>query len=297
MNFTNDAVSELAFKLENVAKKCLETQDCQHMQIIIPIIDETLILLDSTLTQSLGYQNKCEAQVDKIKTLVHESKHLKLELSKEREAHQDTINEGDSQIQAITNEKKTTELELNQWKKKFDKDRSQIQELNNKITEITSETKKVETENKALKSSIKNLKNHLLDCKAKLIEPSPSPTVPRTIRTSDEAQNHLDDSNLPPCRRIHIIGDSNVRNLGEFVFQFLPSESEVFTSCVPGGGICQLKNSFIKYPAPGDLIVINAGTNDICSSPWPEIKGSLNNLLDEFSQCRIVVLSVPQRYD
>lgn len=293
MKFANDTVLELASRLDHESKKCLETEECQHIQSLIPIIDETLVLLDSTLTQSLGYQTKYEVQVEKIKTLSSESRHLKQELSKEREAHQDTIQEGDSQIQAISDEKKTSEFELIQLKKKIDKDQIQIQELNKNIIDIASETKNVETENKVLKISIENLKTQLLDYKDKL-KSEPFPIIPTT---SPNVQFHSKDINLPPCERIHIIGDSNVRNLGRFVSEYLPRGPEVFTSCIPRGGICQLTSCFIKYPTPGDLIFINSGTNDICSSPWPEIKSCLDNLLVEFNQCRFIILSVPQRYD
>uniref|UniRef100_A0A8D8ZBZ3 Uncharacterized protein n=1 Tax=Cacopsylla melanoneura TaxID=428564 RepID=A0A8D8ZBZ3_9HEMI len=153
-NFTNDAVSELTFKLECESKKCLESQ-CQHIQSLIPIIEETLVLLDSTMTQSLEYQNKYETQVEKIKTLTNESKHLKQELSKERQAHQDTIEEGDNQIKAITNEKRSTQNEYNQLRQKLDQDKHQNQLMDKKITDLTNETKKVEIENRVLKNSIK----------------------------------------------------------------------------------------------------------------------------------------------
>ncbi|KAI5709858.1 hypothetical protein M8J75_003733 [Diaphorina citri] len=94
------------------------------------------------------------------------------------------------------------------------------------------------------------------------------------------------------------IEKSRMRRVGSSsrVHQTLPSRShtDLFD---PISGLKINQAAFISQPVPGDLIILHAGTNDICQTDWTTIKQSLESFIARYSHCSIVVFTVPPRYD
>ncbi|KAI5718041.1 hypothetical protein M8J77_015237 [Diaphorina citri] len=206
----------------------------------------------------------------------------------------------ESQLGFDLEEKRSAKLEYENLRKKISNDKINIETVNKRIDQLSSESNEVSLENNALKESIDTLRTRLNHLQIRVKErnirmisnPHPQQSQHRSI-----PQNETHDTDIG-VKKVHVLGDSNVRGLGAIMSQnYANSKTRILTSCIPGGGLCQLKNSFIQDPVPGDTIILHAGTNDICHTKWEEIKKSLEEMCTGFSQCNIVVFTVPPRYD
>ncbi|KAI5724043.1 hypothetical protein M8J76_014707 [Diaphorina citri] len=300
LSLTNDLVYEFAVRLDTQVKKCMADADSQNVADLVPIIVDTLTSLDQHMNDLLECQNKRDALQDKVKSQTAKIKKLRQDLEIERKAHQDTILDSDTQILELTEEKRSAKLEYENLRKKISNDKINIETVNKRIDQLSSESNEVSLENNALKESIDTLRTRLNHLQIRVKErnirmisnPHPQQSQHRSI-----PQNETHDTDIG-VKKVHVLGDSNVRGLGAIMSQnYANSKTRILTSCIPGGGLCQLKNSFIQDPVPGDTIILHAGTNDICHTKWEEIKKSLEEMCTGFSQCNIVVFTVPPRYD
>uniref|UniRef100_A0A8D8Z9H8 Uncharacterized protein n=1 Tax=Cacopsylla melanoneura TaxID=428564 RepID=A0A8D8Z9H8_9HEMI len=296
-DITHEPVLVLAIQLENQVKKCLESLESQDINNLVPIIVESLVSLDSSMTLAQERLDRLEALTGKMSVKSDQIKHLKQELSNERQGHQQTIDESDSQYEELSKQKKSAEQEQMKLRQKIQEDKQSIQDMTSKIVDMTTETRRVNAANDDLRNEIQILKSRVTCLNIQLLESakaSPDSPVYEGIQDTSSAVNISGTA----CKTIHIVGDSNVRGLGSIVRQFVSGNTEVYTSCVPGGGLCEIKiESFIRKPVPGDLIVVHAGTNDICVTKWDSIKRALQQLFTTFHQCQFLVMTVPPRYD
>lgn len=293
-DITHEPVLDLAIQLENQVKKCLESLSSQDINNLVPIIVESLVSLDSSMTLAQERLDKLDAMTGKLNTKSDQIKQLKQELSKERQGHQQTIDESDLQIEELSKHKKSAEQKQMMLQKKIQEDKQSIQDMTNKIADMTTESRRINAANDDLRNEIQMLKSRVTYLNLQLLESAKTSQVCEDIQDTSPTATRSDSA----CKTIHIVGDSNVRGLGSIVRQFVSGNTEVYTSCVPGGGLSEITcESFIRKPIPGDLIVIHAGTNDICVTKWDIIKRSLQRLFTTFHQCRFLVMTVPQRYD
>ncbi|XP_026675736.1 uncharacterized protein LOC113465423 [Diaphorina citri] len=293
LNLTHDLVYDFALRFDTQIKKCLDTCDHQDISDLIPIIVQTLSSLDDHINDLTECRKKKDALQEKVKTQSAANKQIKEELKIERHAHQDTILQGDTHILELTEEKRVMEEECKTLKQNISIEKSNIQTLNKRICDLSSETARTTIENNNLKESIITLRSRLNVLEEKLKEKSIS-----DIQQIGPKTSLLKRSFVTHPKTIHILGDSNVRGLGATVTQRCSNKLRFLTSCVPGGGLCQINQAaFISQPVPGDLIILHAGTNDICQTDWTTIKQSLESFIARYSHCSIVVFTVPPRYD
>uniref|UniRef100_A0A8D8Z9V0 Uncharacterized protein n=1 Tax=Cacopsylla melanoneura TaxID=428564 RepID=A0A8D8Z9V0_9HEMI len=312
LNLTSDYVFDFAVRLDTQVKKCLETTNRQDITDLVPIIVETLTSLDQYTNDLLECQKKRDSLQENLKTKNLTLKQLKQQFDVECKAHQDTILDSDTQILELTEEKRVVEEEYKTLKKKINTDRVNIDMVNKRIGKLTTETNEVTNSNVKLKESIQHLRTRLnhLQLKASKNALSKNQSVPNgnhgpsisCINISQPDPNSQDINIQPnptiPARTIHLLGDSNVRGIGTLMCKNSGNSTvKVLTSCIPGGGLCQLNDAFIQHPVPGDIIIIHAGTNDICSTEWTNIKRSLGALITKYLQCNIIVFTVPPRGD
>ncbi|KAL1446613.1 hypothetical protein WDU94_015572 [Cyamophila willieti] len=293
LSLTNDYVYDFAIRLDTQVKKCIETTDVQEIKDLVPIIVETLTSLDEYSNELADCQRKRDALQEKLKTKNVTIKQLKQQLDVECKAHQDTILDSDTQILELTEEKRLVEEDYKTLKNKITTDRINIDRVNKRIGELTNETNEVTNNNEKLRESIQNLRTRLNHLQVK-VSKSKTPPMQQVPSTSSSSQTDFNTQ----ARTIHVLGDSNVRGLGLVIRELSGHEKiKVLTSCIPGGGLCQLNNAFIEYPENGDVVIIHAGTNDICKTEWSDIKQSLTSLVTKYQHCKIVVFTVPPRCD
>lgn len=304
-DITNDTVVDFAMRLDTQVKKCMESLDTQTLTDLVPIIVSALTSFDEHVTELIECQKKRDSLVEKNKALNLQFKDLRSVLETERKAHAEIIDESDTHMRELTQERNQADMDVKRLKNKMEKDKYDIDCINQNIMKMSKENNRVILENVELKENIDTLREHLENLKSKirsdaaksnnseatgLSVPAHRPAI------SDEARA----ARVRPrfqCSNVHILGDSNVRGLGALVKQYVRSYVQVRSSCVPGGGLCQLNSKFIVDPQPGDLIVIHAGTNDICSTKWEDIKQSLHSLINKFPECGFLIFMVPTRYD
>ncbi|KAL1447944.1 hypothetical protein WDU94_001921 [Cyamophila willieti] len=275
LNLTNDYVYEFAVRLDTQVKKCLETTDKQDITNLIPIIVETLTSLDQYTNELVECQRKRDSLQEKLKTKNQSIKEIKRQLEVECRAHQDTILDSDTHILELTEEKRVVEEEFTTLKKKIATDKINIVNVNKRIGELNAETNE--------------FTKYLL----------PAAVVKQILLSRIQIQIPVPNETLQSPQDLSIFGgDSNVRGIGSLMGELSGrNKFKVLTSCIPGGGLCEVSDAFIECPLPGDIIIIHAGTNDICSTQWTNIQRSLSALISKYPHCSIIVFSVPPRHD
>ncbi|KAI5742094.1 hypothetical protein M8J77_002967 [Diaphorina citri] len=300
LDLTSEFVWDFALRLDTQVKKCLETLDSQDIKNLVPIIVGVLQSLDQNITDLIECQKKRDSLQEKTKNQSNLIKQLKQDLEIERKAHQETILESDTQIRELTNEHHSAEADVKRMKQKIEQDKNDIDCMSLNIIKMSKETNKVALENTKLKESIDSLKEQLSDLEAKLKENprNHTPDLPNVIPTTSTMENKATRPGPQfQCRTVHVLGDSNTRGMGSIMKQYVCNNLKVLTSCIPGGGLCQLPDAFINEPLPGDLIILHAGTNDICCTKWDQIKQHLGSFFSRYHGCDFLIFTVPPRYD
>ena len=100
-------------------------------------------------------------------------------------------------------------------------------------------------------------------------------------------------------RKVLIIGDSHVRDLGDCLRQRLPSKFHVESCCLPNGkfqDITRCLPGFTKKLKKDDAVFIVGGTNDISSQNFtPNFDLSPVDIISK--KCNVVIGEIPYRYD
>ncbi|KAI5714015.1 hypothetical protein M8J76_009589 [Diaphorina citri] len=121
--------------------------------------------------------------------------------------------------------------------------------------------------------------------------------------------NHNHKKDLPPPHissdikyTCHIIGDSHVRGLRDYLYNLLPSSCSIHTFFQPGAGYHEVAATHnqcpsLVSPSADDRIVLICGTNDVCSTQWALIQTALDDLIRMFQHCKqLCIIGVPMRF-
>lgn len=304
INVTNDTVVDFAMMLDTQVKKCMLSLDSQDLIDLVPMIVSVLISFDENITQLLECQSKRDSMTERNKTLTLQLKEVKSELVVERQAHSESIEDSDSQIRDLVQDKNQLDSDLKRLRAKIEQDKNDIDCINQNIIKMAKENNRMAIENSELKDNIENLKDNLENLKSKVkANNNAVSNIPSVSHVSTNNSFLTPSTSENPkvskvkCNTIHILGDSNIRGLGAVVKQYVCRYVQVRAMCVPGGGLCQLNAKFIEQPKPGDLIAIHSGGNDVCSTKWDDVKQSLHSIITQFPECKFVIFSVPARYD
>lgn len=168
INVTNDTVVDFAMMLDTQVKKCMLSLDSQDLIDLVPMIVSVLISFDENITQLLECQSKRDSMTERNKTLTLQLKEVKSELVVERQAHSESIEDSDSQIRDLVQDKNQLDSDLKRLRAKIEQDKNDIDCINQNIIKMAKENNRMAIENSELKDNIENLKDNLENLKSKV---------------------------------------------------------------------------------------------------------------------------------